>query len=162
MGKAAEPNLVVRDMRPGEEAFVVDLTLSIWDKVSVAKDITDRFGSLNGHPWTDHKADQILAEVNKADAVLIGDLVGSPVAFATLLYDRKYATGAVGHLGVARGIQDKGLGRAMLRECVARMKRDGMKYARIDTLVRNERGAHLYQSEGFEEIARTMHMFRVL
>lgn len=154
--------LVVREMRPGEEAVVVSLTLSIWEKVSVAKNITDRFGPLNGHTWTDHKADQILAEINKAEVVLIGELGGQAAAFATLVYDRKYATGAVGHLGVAREFQDKGLGRGMLRECFTRMRRDGLKYARIDTLVQNERGEYLYKSEGFEEVGRTIHMFRPL
>lgn len=154
--------IIVRDMRAGEEAFVVNLTISIWDKVSVFKNICDRYGDINGHPWTDGKADQILAEINKADVVLIAESDGARVAFATLIYDRKYAAGLVGHLGVSRDGQNKGLGRKMLRECLARMKRDGMKYARIDTLVQNPRAAHLYQSEGFDEVGRSIHMFRVL
>ena len=92
---------MVRDMRPGEQAFCVALTLSVWEKVNVIKNFTDKFGPMNGHPWTDHKSDQIMHELNKADVVLIGEIDGAPASFATLLYDRKYALGIIGHLAVA-------------------------------------------------------------
>jgi len=160
LAPADKADFIIREMRAGEQAFVVELVLSIWDKASIFKNICDRYNDINGHPWTDAKADQMMAELDKADVVLIGETGGASVAFATLIYDRKYATGLVGHLGVSRDAQDKGLGRKMLRECLARMKRDGMKYARIDTLVQNPRAAHLYESEGFQEIARSIHMFR--
>jgi len=154
--------LTVREMRPGEEAFCVALTLSVWEKVSVLKNATDRFGCVNGHPWTDHKADQILSELNRADVVLVGELGGVPVTFATLLYDRKYSTGMIGHLGVSAEVQNKGLGRAMVRAALDRMRRDGLKCARIESLVQNPRACHLYQSEGFEEVGRSVIFFRPL
>ena len=162
MSPTDNEGLAVRDMLPSEEAFVVELTISIWDKVSIFKNICDRYGEVNGHPWTDGKADQIIAELDRADVVLVGEVGGERVAFATLIYDRKYATGTVGHLGVARGTQNKGIGRAMLRAGLARMKRDGMKYSRIDTLAQNPRAAHLYESEGFQEVARSIHYFMPL
>ena len=149
-------------MRLGDEVHLVALTVSVWEKVSIAKNITDRVGPINGHPWTDHKADQILAELNKADVVLVAEISGQIAAFATLLYDAKYAIGVLGHLGVSRDIQNKGIGRRLVRESLARMRRDGMKYARIDTLAQNPRAAHLYQSEGFIEIARSIHFFQPL
>jgi ribosomal protein S18 acetylase RimI-like enzyme len=130
--------------------------------VSIAKSITDRFGPLNGHTWTDVKADQLLAELNKAEIVLVAEHSGEIVGFATLLYDAKYALGAVGHLGVASGMQNKGLGRRLLKGAVERFRRDGLKYARIDVLAQNERALHLYQSEGFAEVGRSVHLFRPL
>jgi ribosomal protein S18 acetylase RimI-like enzyme len=156
------PDVILREMRPGEEAFVVALTVSIWADVSTAKNITDRFGPLNGHLWTEHKADQILAELNKAEIVLIAERDREIVGFATLLYDTKYGIGAVGHLGVANGLQNKGLGRRLLRTALERFRRDGLKYARIDALVQNERAIHLYESEGFSEVGRSVHLFQPL
>ena len=154
--------LVIREMRPGEQAFLVALTLEIWDKVSVAKNITDRLGSINGHPWTDHKADQVLMDVDSAEVVLVGEMDGRIVAFATLRYDRKYSTGTVGHLGVASDVQGAGLGRRMLRAALDRFRRDGLTLARIDTLAQNDRARKLYQSEGFTEVGRSIHLFRPL
>lgn len=162
MSAQESPDVIFREMRPGEEAFVVALTVAIWADVSTAKNITDRFGPLNGHLWTDHKADQILAELNKADIVLIADRGGEIIGFATLLYDRKYGIGAVGHLGVASGLQNKGLGRRLLRAALERFRHDGLQYARIDALVQNERAIHLYESEGFTEIGRSVHLFQKL
>ena len=156
------PDVIIREARAGEQALLIGLTLSVWDKVSVAKNITDVFGPLNGHPWTDHKADQIAAELGKADVILVGEGGGEILAFATLLYDRKYATGAIGHLGVSAAAQGKGIGRKMVRECLGRMKRDGMRHARIDALVQNERARTLYESEGFREVGRTVHYFQQL
>jgi ribosomal protein S18 acetylase RimI-like enzyme len=162
MSGQGDGEAVIREIRAGEEAFVVALTVDVWEKVSVAKNIVDRFGRLEGHEWTEQKADQILAELNKADVVLVGDRDGEIVAFATLLYDRKYLTGAIGHLGVAGSEQGKGLGRRMLRAAADRFRRDGLKYARIDALVQNPRAIHLYESEGFEEVGRSVHLFRKL
>lgn len=162
MNADISPEIPIRDMRPGEEALIVSLTLDVWEKVSIAKNICDWLGGINGHPWTDHKADQILADLNKADVVLVAETADALVAFATLLYDPKYAVGVVGHLGVARDVQNRGLGREMLRAALARMRRDGMKYARIDTLEQNPRALHLYPSEGFREMARTVHFFQPL
>lgn len=162
MSAPTHEDIVIREMAAGEEAFVVALTVSIWAEVNVAKNIIDRFGPLDGHQWMEHKADQILAELNKADVVMVADRGGEIVGFATLLYDRKYSTGAIGHLGVAQGLQNKGLGRRMLRLALDRIRRDGLKSARIDALAQNPRAIHLYESEGFAEVARSVHLFRKL
>ncbi len=155
-------DFTIRQMRPGEEALIVDITLSVWQDVSVAKRMCDIIGDINGHPWTDHKADQVLAEMNRSSVILVGEVSGAIAAFATLIYDAKYATGTLGHLGVAAPFQNRGLGRLMIRASLDRMRADGMKIARIDTLAHNERGCHLYPSEGFREVARTVHFFQTL
>jgi GNAT superfamily N-acetyltransferase len=149
-------------MRPGEEALIVDITLSVWQDVSIAKNMCDTIGDINGHPWTDQKADHVLADINRSAVVLVGESSGMIAAFATLIYDAKYAIGTLGHLGVAAPFQNKGFGHRMIRASLDRMRADGMKIARIDTLAQNERCCRLYPSEGFREVARTVHFFQTL
>ncbi len=156
-------DFAIREMRPGEEAALVALALSVWAPASMAKNITDAWGPINGHPWTDHKADQLLGDIDSADSVLVAESPdGAAASFVTLRFDRKYATGTIGHLAVAADLQGKGLGRRMIRESLARFRREGLKYARIDALVQNERAWGLYQSEGFVEVAKTTHLFQPL
>lgn len=162
MANSENESILVRDMHPGEEALLVAMTIATFEKVSVAKNICDRFGDMNSHPWSDHKADHVMGDLAKADVVLVAEEAGAVMAFATLHYDRKYSTGIIGHLAVAAQKQGRGLGRTMVRAALERFRTEGLESARIAGLEQNERARALYESEGFIEVAREVILFRRL
>ena len=154
--------VVFRDMRPGEEVFLVALVVSVWEKTSMAKLITDRVGKMNGYEWTDNKADEALADISGADVVLVGEADGKLASFATVHYSPKYAMARVAHFAVARECQGRGVGRAMMEALLSRMRRDGMKYARVEAMEHNAPAVSLYKSAGFDELTRQVCLFREL
>ncbi|MCD6406111.1 MAG: GNAT family N-acetyltransferase [Planctomycetes bacterium] len=152
----------IRQMRPDEQETVVQLVLDTFAEVSVAKNITDRFGSINGRTWQEMKTKTTGEDVAGSDVVLVGESGGEVVAMLTITYERSNSVGHIVHLAVARSTQGRGLGRRMVREALARMKSDGLKYARIEALDQNPRARSLYESEGFEEIGLQHLLFRAL
>jgi len=155
-------NLKIREMRPEEREALVDLIVSVFEKTSIAKNIAESFGAINGLPWQEDKADHARKDLENSDVVLVGEIEGKPAAVLTLTYNRKFATGSMGHLAVAARFQGRGVGRSMLGEGFARLESDGLKYAAIDCLDQNAGAEGLYKSEGFVEVARKVMMFRAL
>ena len=51
----------------------------------------------------------------------------------------------------------RGLGRRLIEYALNVFRKDGLTHARIETLVQNDVGNHLYQSIGFREVARQIH-----
>ncbi len=159
---AGNADIEIRQMRPGEQEAVVQLVLDTFAEVSVAKNITDRFGPINGHTWQEMKAETTGKDVAGSDVVLVAEAAGEVVAMLTMTYERNASIGHIVHLAVARSQQGRGLGRRMTRKALDRMKSDGLKYARIEALDQNPRARSLYESEGFEEIGLQHLLFRVL
>jgi len=138
------------------------MIVDVFEDVSVAKNIVDRFGPLNGHGWEAAKADAARRDIDSADVVFVGEIGGRIAAMITIKYDRKFSIGHIGHMAVAREYQGRGHGRRMLRAAIDRMRADGIRYSSIDALEQNPRAERLYKSEGFTEVARKIMMFRPL
>ena len=157
-----EPDLTIRTMRPEEAETLVQLILDTFEHASLAKNITDRYGLINGHDWKERKGESAREDIKSADVVLVGEIDGAVAAMMTLSWDRKYATGHIPHLAVAKEFQGRGFGRRMIRAGLDMMRAEGLKYARIDALEQNERAVGLYTSEGFSEVGKKIHLFRPL
>lgn len=159
---SSNDGIEIRLMRGDEQETVVQLVLDTFAEVSVAKNITDRFGPINGRTWQEMKAVMTKKDVEGSDVVLVGESAGEVVGMLTMTYERSTSIGHIVHVAVARSQQGRGLGRRMLKEALDRMKSDGMEYARIEALEQNPRARHLYESEGFEEIGLQHLLFRAL
>ena len=63
-------------------------------------------------------------------------------------------------VSVDRAFWGLGLGRALLKACIACAERAGYRQLELDVIAENERAIALYQSEGFREFGRNPRGFR--
>jgi len=71
--------------------------------------------------------------------------------------DHEAGIGHIPNLVFAPEARGKGYGRRLIEFALDRFSDHGLSHARIETLVQNEVGNHLYTSIGFQEVARQMH-----
>jgi ribosomal-protein-alanine N-acetyltransferase len=100
-----------------------------------------------------------MQNIFKTQMLLVGELEGRPIAFASGSYDEAARLGFVDVLAVAREHQGRGYGREMLRGMLAHFKTLGAEQAHLECLADNDPGNRLYESEGFVEVARSIRWY---
>jgi ribosomal protein S18 acetylase RimI-like enzyme len=94
--------------------------------------------------------------------VLLGEVDGALCAVSSSSLDQSSALAYIDILAVACSHQQHGYGREMLKETLQHLRKLGMRYVHLDCLTGNGRANALYESEGFEEVARHIRWFREL
>jgi len=80
---------------------------------------------------------------------------------ATRIYS-SVLTGHVANMAVRRRFQGMGVGKALMEAALDHFRREGMQYARVETLEQNFKGQRFYPAYGFKEIGRQIFYFREL
>ena len=138
---------------------IASLVLGSFEPVTWARSLDSKFGPLNGLDWQARwrlRLEKIFAE----QIILAGAVDGVIAAVSTSTLDRAAALAYIDILAVARGQQRHGYGREMLRATMRHMKELGASYVHLDCLTSNDNANSLYESEGFEEVARHIRWFR--
>ena len=151
--------LQIRPADPQDHAEVERLILESFEPVTWARTLDEKFGPLNGLDWQARwklRLRKIFAE----QIILLGFVDGVLAAVSTSTLDAATALAYIDILGVARGQQGQGYGREMLRATMAYLGDRGAAYVHLDCLTGNDNGNALYESEGFEEVARHIRWFR--
>ena len=151
--------LQIRVAEPPDHADVERLILESFEPVTWARSLEEKFGPLNGLDWQARwrlRLEKVFAD----QIILLGTIDGMLAAVSTSTLDTPAALGYIDILGVARGQQRHGYGREMLRATMAHLHDRGARYVHLDCLTGNETGNALYESEGFEEVARHIRWFR--
>jgi ribosomal protein S18 acetylase RimI-like enzyme len=149
--------LATADDHPAVEQLVIDA----FEPITWQKKLDARFGPLNGRDWRQRWRDR-LRQVFKTQIVLVGEIDGILRGVATTAVDRESALAFIDILAVAREVQGRGLGRELLRAAIQHLRGMGCQYVHLDCLTDNATGNALYQSEGFEEVARHIRWFKKL
>ena len=100
--------------------------------------------------------------------LLVAELRGAYAGFIFWYAARKpwYASDVdryarISDLHIVPAAQGKGVGRALLREALARIRAEGIVTVFLETDENNERARSLYQSEGFVPVVPRVVRFRV-
>ncbi len=132
--------------------------VEVFDGVSMDQAIEHEFGAIGGGDWKWRKARQLDVDVNrKAATIFVAEVDGQIVAFITTWQDQAAGIGHIPNLSVAKEFQDRGMGRKLIQHALDYFRQSRLTHAKIETVVQNETGNHLYQSVGFREIARQIH-----
>ncbi len=142
---------------PPLEALVIDS----FEPITWQKKLDAAFGPLNGRSWRERWSAR-LKNIFATQIVLVGEADGQLAAMASATIDRDAALAFVDVLCVGRSFQGRGFGRQMLRAASDHYRQLGCRYINLDCLADNEAGNALYQSEGFQEVARHIRWFRKL
>ncbi len=143
---------------PVEYDKLETLVIDSFEPITWFKNVDERFGPLNGKDWRERWRAR-MAKVFETEKVLVGEVEGDIVAFASGTIDAETSLGFIDLLAVDRRFQSKGYGREMLRGMLRYMKEQGAVHANLDCLTTNTRGNEIYKSEGFEEVARSIRWF---
>ena len=153
----------IRSLRPEDQAAVEAITAEAFQGVSIDEVIEQRFGPLRPLSWQTIKSTAVGAEVREQAATCyVAELDGQVIGYITTAVSQRTSTGRIPNIGIARGYRGLGLGTRLIEYALASFRRQGLRLARIETLVQNSVGDHLYRKLGFQEIARQIHFAQPL
>jgi ribosomal protein S18 acetylase RimI-like enzyme len=148
----------IREMRAGELDRLKAMTVEAFDGVSIDQAIEQHFGVVGGHDWRWRKARHLDDDlVRDPNGIFVLDDAGSIAGYISTWCDRRTSIGHIPNLVIDAPYRNQGLGRRLIEHALAHFRRQGMTHAKIETLVQNEVGKHLYTSAGFHEVARQVH-----
>lgn len=150
--------LELREMRPDEHDEIAECVIDSFEPITWASKLDERIGPLGGVAWRDRWRSRLRAAF-ASEIVLIGELEGEKIAYASGTYDDVTKLAFLDLLAVFKGGQGKGYGREMLRAFMDNMKQRGALYCQLDCLTDNDNANELYESEGFVKAASSYHWF---
>ena len=148
-----------RIAEPSDWTAIEHLVIESFEPITWARTLDERFGPLNGLAWRDRWKLR-LSKIFQEQIILIGVIDGEIAGVSTSTIDSRPALAYIDILAVSPNYQKQGLGREMLRATIAELQRRGAQFVNLDCLTNNEKANELYQSEGFEEVARHIRWFR--
>ncbi len=135
-----------------------EITVEAFDGVSIDQSIERSFGLINGRDWQFRKGRHVDDDANRnPDGIFVLETDGEIVGLITTRMDRDAGIGFIPNLALAPEFRGKGWGRKLIEFALQQFRNAGLTHARIETLMQNEIGCHLYKSIGFEEVARQIH-----
>lgn len=141
-----------RPAAPGEYADLETMVIDAFEPITWARTIDLRYGPPNGMDWRERWRRR-MRDVFAAEIVLVGEAEGKVVTFASGTLDAA-RIGFIDILCVHRDHQGRGYGRETLRAMLDHFRGLGALHCHLECLAGNEAGNRLYESEGFEEVAR--------
>jgi ribosomal protein S18 acetylase RimI-like enzyme len=152
----------VRPYNRRDRAAVLDLARTGFDGVSLDQNIERQFGKVGGS-WQEHKKDAVDYDLNRNPrSVFVAEFEGEIVGFVCNRIYRARSIGHVANLAVAAGFRRRGVGKLLMAASLDHFRKQGLRYARIETLAQNVTAASFYPSLGFQEVGRQVFYFKEL
>lgn len=148
----------IRPFRPEDLPTLKQITADAFDGVSIDQGIEREFGLIHGHGWKWRKARHLDVDAQREpEGIFVAEVDGRIVGCLTTWQDHEAGIGHIPNLAFLPEFRGQGFGRKLIEFALERFRKAGLSYARIETLVQNDVGNHLYESIGFREVARQIH-----
>ena len=155
--------VTIRPYRVSDLDVIKAITIEAFERVSIDKNIEDRFGRLGQTDWRERKAHHIDDDIAaNPGGILVAEYLGEVVGYVTVTLDQRALLGRIPNLAVKAGLRGLGIGSKLIEAACEYMKSEGMLHGKIETLDQNDVGLHLYPKLGFQEVARQVHFVRKL
>lgn len=152
---------MIRPFREEDLPALARVTEEVFGPSSIDYHVQSMFGVVKGLDWSRRKVRDIEKDVRtNPDGVFVWEDAGEVLGYVTTTIDREGGMGRIPNLAVARAAQGRGIGRRLVEHALDYFVREGMETAKIETLVGNAAGEHLYPSLGFREVVRQIHYVR--
>jgi ribosomal protein S18 acetylase RimI-like enzyme len=150
--------MYIRPYRPEELPALREILVEAFNGVSIDQGMEREFGHINGHDWQWRKDRHLDLDVARdPGGIFVIELDGRIAGFISTWMDREAGIGYIPNLVFVPECRGRGLGRRAIEFALDRFREAGLSHAKIETLVQNEVGTHLYTSIGFREVARQIH-----
>ena len=153
----------IRTFRPDDLPVLKSITVEAFDGVSIDQGMEQVFGPIAGRDWQWRKARHLDDDVRAdAEGIFVAEDQGRIVGYITTRRDMEAGIGHIPNIAIARESRGQGLGRQLIEHAMNHFRQLGLTHAKIETLVQNEVGNHLYTLLGFREVARQIHFLAEL
>ena len=154
---------MIRKYKPSDLQTLREITAICFEKVSIDKNIEDRFGRIGDMGWKERKMSHIDDDAaTNSDGIFVSEIDGEIAGYITTRLNRSSGIGGIPNLAVLPKFQRRGIGRQLIEKALAYLEEEGMLYARIETLEQNPVGTSFYPAMGFTEVARQIHYIQPL
>jgi len=159
---------MIRAFQESDRERLKQITAEVFGPSAIDFYIEEKFGIVNDHDWRWRKVRHIDDDIqSNPGGIFVYEEPGKDnqfevLGYVTVVFDRGASIGRIPNLAVTADSQGKGIGRKLLEYALDYIKTEGMQLAKIETLVGNEVGMHLYPSMGFEEVSRQIHYVKKL
>jgi len=148
----------IRSYRPEDLPILREITVEAFDGVSIDQGIERKFGVINGHEWQWRKGRHVDEDtLREPGGIFVLEIDGAIAGCISTWCDHEAGIGHIPNIVFVPQHRGQGLGRKLIEYALDHFRKNGLKYAKIETLVQNDVGNHLYQSIGFQEVARQIH-----
>jgi ribosomal protein S18 acetylase RimI-like enzyme len=150
--------MTLRPFRETDCPAIHRITAACFEQVSVHAIAQRKYGPLRGTSWQERKLSDVDADLeDHPEGVFVAVEDEQVVGFVTTRADERTGIGHILNVAVDPSRQGEGLGAALIRQALDYFAEQGMTHAKIETLVGNAAGEHLYPKLGFEELTRQIH-----
>jgi ribosomal protein S18 acetylase RimI-like enzyme len=147
-----------RPYRPEDLPTLKSIMVDAFDGVSIDQGIERLYGPINGRDWKWRKARHLDEDAERdPGGIIVAEKDGRILGFVSSWIDREAGIGHIPNISLVPEARGQGLGRLLLEQAMDRFRQAGLTHAKIETLVQNAVGNHLYSSLGFQEAARQIH-----
>lgn len=146
----------IRPFKKEDATAVLDLTVKAFNHHS---SIDARIhAAMGGIDWEKIKRFDIRNEFEAAsNRCAVAELDGVVVGYIGTVVNAVSARGVITNVAVDPSCQGQGIGRRLIEWALHCFRERGLHHAKIETLVTNAVGAHLYPDMGFKEVAQQVH-----
>jgi ribosomal protein S18 acetylase RimI-like enzyme len=151
-------NMQIRPFQSSDLQRLREITVEAFDGVSIDQAMENAFGLINGHNWQWRKGRHLDDDVARdPGSIFVAEEEGRILGCITAWMDHEAGVGHIPNLALTPESRGKGFGRQLIEFAIDHFRKHGMTHARIETLVQNGVGNHLYTSVGFREVSRQIH-----
>ena len=150
--------MTIRQFEERDRPEIHRITLVCFEPISMAAMAERRYGRFREVTWQERKLADVDADLEVSpQGVWVAAEEGQVLGFVTTRLDERTGIGHLLNLAVDPAHQGKGLGSMLIRKALEYLAENGMTHAKIETLVGNAVGEHLYPKLGFEELTRQIY-----
>ncbi|OIN95721.1 hypothetical protein AUJ66_08485 [Candidatus Desantisbacteria bacterium CG1_02_38_46] len=148
----------IRKMSLEDIDRIVEITRIAWGEVTMHKLVEDRHGVVGNKRWDERKMEEVESGCrNNPSNVIVAVEENKVVGYATFGIDYNDKIGNIGNNAVDPAYRGRGIGTAMNKWIVDLFRKEGLKIAKVSTLVNDISAQKVYEKNGFKEISRSVH-----
>lgn len=134
------------------------ITVAGFEGIAIDENVENQHGILATHDWRWRKARHVDedCETNPA-GVFVAEETGRIVGYISTRLDYESGKGRIPNLAVDKDSRGRGVGRKLIEFALEYLRREGMAFVMIETMVNNPVGRRLYPSCGFVEVGQQLH-----
>jgi ribosomal protein S18 acetylase RimI-like enzyme len=150
--------VTLRPFRPADRSAIHRITAACFEQVSIHAIAERKYGPFRRVPWQERKLADVDTDLDsEPDGAFVATEGDQVLGFITTRADEQTGIGHVLNVAVDPSHQGRGIGAALTQHALSYFTDKGMTHAKIETLVGNAAGEHLYPKLGFEELTRQIH-----